>query len=293
MQNNKVLCIGDVTVNTDQQCQSIAHEKNIDYKGIITVDSVISDAGCYHVSVGDVSDAYLLSIIKDFDEVIFLNNFVNETELATVTKTLENVITRADTELKTLDQNDLLCVGCAHTIGDGHSNKETTFAKRVASALSMPAIVNGKTNTGNYFIEDILAEYNLTNQNVIVQLTDIFSIRYFNLDTNEVVNKRGFHYNKIEKEVFDEQRLFWDFKKLVDRIVSRLRSANSNFLFFQLSLEHPMLSEAVCYMSKYKEFCFIPSDVYVDIAEDKIHHGPETHKKIAGLLEQKWRTLYA
>ena len=293
MPSNKVLCIGDVSIDTDQQCQTIAHDKGINYKGMITVGTDITDSGCYHVSVGDVSDAYLLFLIKEFDEVIFLNNFSTDTELATVTKTLENVITNTNTELKLINQNNLLCVGCAHTIGDGFTNKENTFANLVSDALGMSAIINGKTNTGNYFIEDLLAEYDLKNQNVLVQLTDIFSIRYFNSSTNEVVNKRGFHYNKIEKEIFDEQRLLWDFKKLVDRIVSRLRSANSKFLLFQLSLEHPMLSEAVYYMSKYKEFCFIPSDIYVDIAEDKIHHGPKTHKKIAVLLEQKWRTLYA
>ena len=293
MQNNKILCIGNVTVDTDQQCHHIANKKGVDYKGIITVGSDISHSGCYHVSIGDVLDSYLLSIVKEFDEVIFLNNFETDTELKTVTKTLENVITNYDTELKTINENELLFVGCAHTIGDGHSNKETTFANRVSKSLNMAPIIKGKTNTGNYFIEDTLSEYNLNNRSVIVQLTDIFSIRYFDSSKNQVVNKRGFHYNDLENKIFDEQRMLWDFKKLIDRLVSRLRSANSKFLFFQLSLKHPLLSEAVRYMSKYKEFCFMPSDIYVDLAEDKIHHGINTHKTIAELLEQKWRSLYA
>lgn len=293
MPNNKILCIGDITVDTDQRCRSIADDKKVNFKGMVTSDSNINDPGCYHISIGDTSDAFLLSIVKNFDELIFLNNFETDTELKTVTKTLENVITKTDTELKAIDRDSLLLVGCAHTIGDGHPNKETTFAKIVANSLDKRPIIQGKTNTGNYFIEDTLSEYDLNNRCVIVQLTDIFSIRYFDSVKNEVVNKRGFHYNDIENKLFNEQRMLWDFKKLIDRIVSRLRSANSKFLFFQLSLKHPLLSEAVGYMSKYKEFCFMPSDIYVDLAEDKIHHGIDTHKTIAELLEQKWRSLYA
>jgi hypothetical protein len=292
MLNNKILCVGNRSKDTNDQCREIAKKYNIAFRGLITKCKDIVD-GCYSTSLADMPDYELINVKKYFDIIIFLDNYEDNITLEKGTRCLKNAIVGNDIVLKTLPPENILYVGCSHTAGVGHSNPKTTFPLIFSELQNKSSQVRGNPGQGNYVIEDVLSEYSLQNQNVIVQFTDIFRLRYFNDATNFVTHKSGGDYTRAEIEVFKESRLTWEFERIVDRTVARLRDANVKFLFFQLSHVHSLSNDVNIYMSKFKEFCYLPSNTFVDRAEDKLHFGIKTNQNIAYLLNQKWNLIYA
>ena len=139
--------------------------------------------------------------------------------------------------------------------------------------------------------EQLLNSYNLRNSQVIIQFTDIFRLRYVN-SIGSIVEKQIVDFSKTEMEFFTEEKLTQDFLEMVNRIVARLRDANTNFLFFQLTHQHPTDCLIHYELSKYKEFCWIP-DANQDTASDDMHFGIKSHRLIADRLIARWNMLYA
>jgi hypothetical protein len=288
----KILCIGNNTIDTDDYCQKLSAEYNIKYQGLLSNINLTIN-GCYHTSIADLTDSKLLSISNCFDKIIFLDNYQHNSVLKDTSEMMKNIITNNDTSFKSFSSDNVIFFGCSHTAGVGFSDKTKTFPWLISKLQNKVPLIDGCPGRGNYLIDDKLNEYSLKNKCVIVQFTDIFRIRYLDSYTNTVTHKRGRDYSKEEIAMFDEPRLAWEFERIVDRTVARLRDADANFLFFQLTHQNNLDQKTKLYMSKYKEFCYMPSDMFVDFAEDLIHCGPLTHHNIATNLLDKWNLLYA
>jgi hypothetical protein len=225
------------------------------------------------------------------NEVIFLNQPMT-TDLDLQTQILKNINSKDKFNRTKINSDELLFVGCSHTAGTGHKTANTVYPTLVADKLKLKSKIRGFPGCGNFIFEDTLSEYDLTNSNIIIQFSDIFRIRYYDSDTQTVVNKVGKDFDKLEYVLFSEQKLKYEFEQLVYRTVARLRDANAKFLFFQLTHKNNEMLNINLFLSKFKEFCWTP-DIHVDLADDNAHYGPESHKLIAQRLVKKWNSLYA
>ena len=282
----KVLCVGNNSINTDIECKRYAIEYQIDYRGLL-LSNEIND-GCYHTSIEDTSVAFIEDIYDKFDKVIFLkqNNII--------TDILANLYSSPIDSRKELPESEILFVGCSHTAGTGHSTQDTVYTHQFAKMLNLTPRVCAAPGTSNYLSEDSLSTYNLSGKKVIVQFTDMFRIRYFSSKENKVVHKVGYEFSRNEVELFDDQRLKYEYLRIVDRVVSRLRDCNSQFLFFQLTdRTNPLLQQEIdLYQSQYREFCYM-ADVGIDKAEDGAHYGINSQSLITKNLYKKWNKFYA
>ncbi len=285
MPKNSILCVGDNTLWTDEQCRNIADLHGIEYKGMIST-ATIFESGCYHTCVEDLTVDQIQNLIDQFDQVIFLDTDNPTTQI------INDQYTLADTVKFTVPKDNILFVGCSHTYGVGHAEQSTVFTSQLADMLGYKFIVLGKNGQSNQEMEDVLADYSLVNAKVIIQFTDIFRMRYFDSKINQLKHVRGPYYSKQEVEMFDEARQFYEFTKIIDRVVARLRDAGSKFLFFQITPEHAHSNTLFQMMSRYKEFCFI-TNYNKDLANDGLHFGEVSHRYIAEALYKRWNKLYA
>jgi hypothetical protein len=281
----KVLCVGDNSVDTDIQCKKYASEYQIEYQGLLLTDNIAN--GCYHTSVMDTSIIFINDIYENFDKVIFLKQHNNITDILANTYSVSNDLR------KNISDSEILFVGCSHTAGVGHSEQNTVYTHQFANQLDLTPLVCGCPGQGNYTIEDTIANYNLAGKKIIIQFTDIFRIRYFSGLENKVIHKMGHEFTRTEIEIFDDARLQYEYLKIVDRVVSRLRDCNAQFLFFQLThLTGKPQEEIDIYQSQYREF-YYAANINVDTAEDNLHFGVNSHQLITKNLHKKWNRLYA
>ena len=74
----RVLVIGNNTLDTDLRTENLARKNSSKNLGLITEDSDVSQTGYYHSSIADASSGYLISIAKQFDKVILLDQPLEE-----------------------------------------------------------------------------------------------------------------------------------------------------------------------------------------------------------------------
>lgn len=281
----KILCVGDNSSDTDIQCRKYADQYQVKYQGLLVNDDI--NYGCYHISIMDSSIKFIRSIYDKFDKVIFLKQNNTQTDL------LSNLYSKNSDLRSEISDSDILFVGCSHTYGIGHTSQNTVYTHQFAKMIGLNPLVNGNPGKGNFLIEDILSTYKLTNKKVIIQFTDILRIRYFSAIENDVIHKTGSEFTIDEVKMFDDARVQYEYLKIVDRVVSRLRDAGCKFLFFQLTHITGNVQENIdLYQSQYREFCYMP-DINVDVAGDNLHFGSLSHRLIAEELIKKWGELYA
>jgi hypothetical protein len=291
MLNNKILCIGNNTIETDYLARKTALKLDVPFNGIINIISTEPTVGLYHTSIEDLSIEGINKIINKFDSIkIFEQSHSQDQEAYFQRMTLKNQIEFRDVDYPCPDES-LLFVGCSHTAGTGHTTVDTVYTSLFSSLLGEKSVICGNPGKGNWLFEKILNQYRLNNTCVVIQFTDIFRTRYYNA-MGTLVEKQGKDYSKNEVEFFSEEKLTKDFLELVNAIVIRLRDANAKFVFFQLSHYHANTCLIDYELSKYKEFCWIP-DVLQDFADDGIHFGVNSHRLIADKLFATWNKLYA
>ena len=108
----------------------------------------------------------------------------------------------------------------------------------------------GLPGKGNYDIEDAMNNFTIQNAKVIVQFTDMYRIRYFYNDTL-VQTPTHRAISQIQHAILlSEENLFFNFTKIVERTVNRLREGNNQFL---ITFTHNIDSD---YANKCLEFLF-------------------------------------
>jgi len=190
---------------------------------------------------------------------------------------------------KEIKDNEILFLGCSHTEGEGHNNKNTVYTHLLAKELNLIPLIDAHRGRGNYLTEEKLNTYKLQNKKVIIQLTDVYRIRLNGVDYDAHSNYRQF--TKSQLEVYTDEVLYSLFFEQVKRMVNLLKANNSKFLFFVLGEPNNELLHKT--MKKYKEFCPISNIKYdYDKAEDNEHHGPKAHKFFSKMLLAQWRKTY-
>ena len=259
---------------------------------LISEETPIVEGYSYAIGPCEAGFDYTISLFDKFDQVIFLKNHDNfpckvmQTEL----EIIYNKSYRSN--LPILDQNKLNFFGCSHTYGIGHDHPSTTYPAILSNLLNLEYNNYGLPGKGNYDIEDLLNTFSIQNSKLVIQFTDMYRIRYFH---NEELIQTSIH--RAEKYIqhailLDEENLFFNFKKIVERVVNRLQEGNNQFLLtFTHNLNSDFSIKCLEFLSKFKEFRS-NQGCSIDSGTDGIHFGNKSMERWAKQLYRRWRELY-
>lgn len=259
---------------------------------LVSEETPLIEGYSYAIGPCEAGFDYTISLFDKFDQVIFLKNHDNfqckvmQTEL----EIIYNKSYRSD--LPILDQNKLNFFGCSHTYGTGHDHPSTTYPAILSNFLNLEYNNYGLPGKGNYDIEDLLNTFSIQNSKLVIQFTDMYRIRYFH---NEELIQTPIH--RAEKYIqhailLDEENLFFNFKKIVERVVNRLQEGNNQFLLtFTHNLDSDFSIKCLEFLFKFKEFRSMQG-CPIDIGTDGIHFGNKTMERWAKQLYRRWVELY-
>jgi hypothetical protein len=194
---------------------------------------------------------------------------------------------------RTTIENELLVIGCSHTAGVGHASNETAYPTLFSKMLGIDnPMILGLPGQGNMTIELKLTELSLQNKSVVIQFSDFFRLHVYDSKLDRIVKKQSRLYTYDDAEFYTENYLQYEFIKIVNRLVTRFRDSNVDFLFFRLSHMHENYHQVEKELDKFPEYCSMERAV-VDFASDGMHYGINIHQELSNRLYNKWTTLYA
>lgn len=257
---------------------------------ILSLPHEIEPEKNYKVSPIELEFDYVKSLLDKFDEVEFVKDHDNycvklrQEELEIIYRNNTTTYTK-----NLLDIDTMNFFGCSHTAGIGHSNK-TSFPDVLTSRLNILPTNFGLPGKGNYDIEDLLTTYSINNAKLIIQFTDIYRVRYLN--NGKLIQNKIYNIEHNHLVLFNEENLFFNFKKIVDRVVTRLREGNNQFLItYTNNIDNELAIQTNSFLHGYTEYSSAIG-TQIDVAEDGSHYGIRSHKLWADRLYYKWIELY-
>lgn len=275
------------------EVQEICSKENSQCGGtLFSKETQIVDGYSYTISPCEAGFDYTISLFNKFDKVIFLKNHNNFT-VAMMQKELEIIYNNSyEPKFPNLDLTKLNFFGCSHTYGIGHDSPSTTYPAILSNLLDIEYNNYGLPSKGNYDIEDLLNNFTIQNAKIIIQFTDMYRIRYFHNDSLfQTPVHRGI--SQIQNAILlGEENLFFNFTKIVERIVNRLREGNNQFLItFTHNIDSDYQNKCLEFLFKFKEFRSMQG-CCVDAGTDAIHFGPRSMELWAKQLYRAWVALY-
>ena len=275
------------------EVQEICSKEKLQCGGTLTSkETPILEGYSYATSPCELGFDYTISLFDKFDQVRFLKNH-NNFPVAIMQKELEIIYNKSyKSNFSILDQDKLNFFGCSHTYGIGHDSSSTTYPAILSNLLDIEYNNYGLPGRGNYDIEDLLNSFTIQNAKVIVQFTDMYRIRYFYDDTL-VQTPTHRAIPQIQNAILlSEENLFFNFTKIVERIVNRLREGNNQFLItFTHNIDSDYTNKCLEFLFEFKEFRSMQG-CPVDVGTDGIHFGIKTMELWAKQLYRAWIALY-
>ena len=274
--------------------QHICQENKIPFGGQLTnLEQEIIPGLSYAASPFEFGFDNMKVLMEKFDEVIFVkdhdNHFIKilqrELEFARSDKKL-------DKSFPTLDKDKLNFFGCSHTGGIGHESIETSYPYVLSDLIGIPYNNFALPGEGNYSIEDLLNNFSIENSKLIIQLTDVYRIRY--VDNGKLLHKKIYEIkNNFSNSLFlTEENLIFNFKNIVSRIINRLRDGHNKFIItYTYNYDNLTAIECNEFLYGFKEFSSF-AGLQRDVAADNSHYGILTHRSWAEKLHEKWIELY-
>jgi hypothetical protein len=275
------------------EVKEICNEENLLFGGTLFLENTpILDGYSYVISPCEAGFDFTISLFDKFNEVIFLKNHDNFAVLI-MQKELEIIYNKSyKIKFPRLDQNKINFFGCSHTYGIGHDHESTTYPAILSNLLDLKYNNYGLPGKGNYDIEDAMNNFTIQNAKVIVQFTDMYRIRYFHNDTL-VQTPTHRAIPQIQNAILlSEDNLFFNFTKIVERIVNRLREGNNQFLItFTHNIDSDYANKCLEFLFEFKEFRSMQGCT-IDSGTDGVHFGIKTMELWAKQLYRAWIALY-
>ena len=288
----KILFVND-HLKGSAEVQEICSKENLLFGGTLTSEETpILEGYSYAISPCQSGFDYIISLINKFDQIRFLKNH-NNFPVEIMQKELEIIYNKSyKSNFPMLDQDKLNFFGCSHTYGSGHDHPSTTYPAILSNMLGLEYNNYGLPGQGNYDIEDLLNTFSIKNSKLIIQFTDMYRIRYFY--NNELITTPVFRAEKYIQHaiLLNEENLLFNFKKLVERIVNRLREGNNQFLItFTHDIDVDDRIKCLEFLFEFKEFRSMQGCA-VDAGTDGVHFGPKSMELWAKQLYRYWVELY-
>ena len=279
-------------VNGFKSAESVAQEMRINLGGWIAgPESIIAPGVSYVVCPVQAGYEFTKLLFDKFDKVVFLKDHSNNV-VRIQQEELEHIYNNSVNYENKKIESKMLFFGCSHTYGVGHSNHETTYPYVFSNYVNREYVNLGMPGKSNYDIEDLMNQYRLNSNYIILQFTDIYRIRYFS--KNKLISNPIYKLpiKVVNNDLANEENLLFNFKKLTDRVINRLIEGNNKFLItFSCNFNDEYDLECLKHLLQFKEFCSHVGTL-VDKAEDNAHYGIESHRLWAEKLYKKWVELY-
>lgn len=280
-------------VNGYAKIPRICQENKIPFGGqLINFQQEITPGLSYAASPFEIGFDNIKVLMEKFDLVIFDEDHDNH-----MIKILQRELKfqrsdkKLDKSFPTLDKFKLNFFGCSHTGGIGHESIETSYPYVLSDLIGIPYNNFALPGEGNYSIEDLLNNFSIENSKLIIQLTDVYRIRY--VDNGKLLHKKIYEIkNNFSNSLFlNEENLIFNFKNIVSRIINRLRDGHNKFIItYTYNYDNSTAIECNEFLYGFKEFSSF-SGLQKDKAADN-HYGILTHRSWAERLHAKWIELY-
>jgi len=97
MRNQKILCIGSNSLDTDKRVTNLAHKNDsVNHGLIVSNDFVPEISGYYHTSIVDLPAGEIIKLAKKFNNIILLDQPLSEWSHETVLKSTVAVMIELD-----------------------------------------------------------------------------------------------------------------------------------------------------------------------------------------------------
>ena len=260
----------------------------------------------YHTSLGDLTVHELLSIIRNFDSVEYVNNnFVDGEEITVDTL---NFLSFVNTQLHVKNFSDtnnvlsfaehpdinssyskstLWVYGCSHSHGTGLNDSSETYGSHLAKELNLPLKLITKPGSSTHWSLRQLVNSNLKKDDIVVwQITSPYRLSFFNgKHVQEIVLSNS--NNRTLIETYSDEQCFFLQLSYVNIGIQYLRSIGVKFIV--LSVDSRDMEFNYGYL-KYPEF-YCATNFAVDWGSDNLHFGPLSHKNLANTLLNRVQLL--
>lgn len=262
---------------------------------------------CYHTSLGDLTSQEILSLLKNFDCVNFVDymfdlasDLYNETNiLLTYISHFKKVTNfQVKNTLKYYDQDIvsrpaepiLWAFGCSHTYGSGLESKQKRYADLIGEQLMLKSKIVAKPGSSTeWSLRHIINTNFLPDDIVIWQLTVPDRVSTCNgeiLLTDNSIKKLPYLL-----EIYSDKELFFNQINFLNYGVNYLRAKKIKFVITSLEVKNSLFYDYLKEYVKYKEYCYSPN-FGVDRGNDKIHFGPKSHANLSKSLINHIKFLY-
>ena len=199
-------------------------------------------------------------------------------------------------------ENSIVFLGCSHTHGTGLDNSEENYVNLVSKHFGLNPInlaQPGKSNFRSFEQFNQLA-FN-KNQTVILQLTDVTRLKYFDQDQpTALISEKQLQNitNRSYFDVYNDKQLVYMLQTHLNYIINHARSIGLKFVFFNMGGNNdPGHSDK---FKKFIEYYLLDYPEYVpglitknvDRGNDGYHFGPKSHAIWAQDIIKKIETLY-
>ena len=298
-----ILVVGSHLATTSQYAQEHELGRSVLYTG--------TESGTvFHTSIADCPD--LKDHISKFDQVYWAESAVDEFsnyqeyfDIVYLLKKYPNVVNINGVDPYNIRQplslnnttDSAVFIGCSHTHGQGLDHIADCYANLVSKHFDVACVNAGSPGKGN------LRSFETFNQTmfnkdqiVVLQLTDLARLKYFETETAEAaVQERPLHElkNRSYIDVYNDKQLIYNLLCNIDAVVHRARSNQLRFAFFYLGQGQDMFTKTVeYYLMDYPEYIPEMLAKNVDRGNDGAHFGAQSHCNWAQAVIDKIEKLY-
>jgi len=198
-------------------------------------------------------------------------------------------------------KDHIIFLGCSHTNGQGLDNPTSNYVNQVSQHFNKIPLNLSKRGCGNFrsFEQFNQIEF-VDNQIVVLQLTDIARLKYFDDDNYQTkVSEHQMHNitNRSYFDVYHDKQLVYMLLTQLNSVIKYSREKKLRFVFFNLggNTEVDIGVNLGQEYDKYKKFIeyylldypeYIPRMLSqaVDRGNDGYHYGPKSHESWANSI---------
>jgi hypothetical protein len=236
-----------------------------------------------------------------FDTIVLLKKFPNVVGLDDDPYNLRQFST-----IET-DSNNIIFLGCSHTVGGLLSSKDEDYVNIVSSHFNLEPMNLAETGKGNFRSFDQFNKIKFhKNQIVVLQLTDFARLRLYASDLPDATIQQEQLYRIKERSyhrVFNDKQLTYMNLARLESIINLSRALGLRFVFFYLgdvpnfdnSVENDDYKKMVeYYLTDYQEY--IPNILGQNVDRtpyDNLHYGAKSNAIWASKIIDKIEELYS
>lgn len=200
--------------------------------------------------------------------------------------------------MPTTNLDDIVFFGCSFTVGVGLPSKDECYTNILSTSLGKYCINLAKGGGSNNRSFDLFSQMSFEpGQIVIMQITEMARIRYCtaNNELKDFQFRGGqpFVDHRALLTIYNDNFLLYELLVKLRMVINIARKCNLKFLFWfndYKSIDRRFLT----YFYEYPEFvpAYIMENYMVDVGDDNLHPGIESHKFIANTLMNYFMEIY-